>query len=246
MKEEDITEERLGMIVDSLIREQESPEEIEVFEEGGPVLGNIEDDDVEVRGMRRGLSLIGPTEADTMRDARVADAMKEEDTESLVRKKLHKYEGVRSSEYKDSKGKSTLARGHLVTPETPKILEDLGYSSDEVSKILSGKMKMSSDKIEELFNRDLKNKTESTREFIKNYDSLSPTLQSELIQLNYRGDLEQSPNTRRLINEGKFREAAKELLNHEEYKALKAQNIDNSITRRLEAARDALLKEADK
>ena len=111
---------------------------------------------------------------------------------------------------------------------------------------LSGKMKMSSDKIEELFNRDLKNKTESTREFIKNYDSLSPTLQSELIQLNYRGDLEQSPNTRRLINEGKFREAAKELLNHEEYKALKAQNIDNSITRRLEAARDALLKEADK
>ena len=248
MKEADITEERLGMIVDSLIREQGSPEDVEFFEEGGPVLGNIEDDEVEVRGMRRGLSMVSPTAGDLKRDATVADAMREEeeDTESLVRKKLHKYEGVRSSEYKDSKGKSTLAKGHLVTSETPKILENLGYSSDEVSKILVGQMDMSADKIEELFDIDLKNKTEQAKKLIKNYDSLSPDLQSELIQLNYRGDLVQSPTTRRLINEGKFKEAAEELLNHEEYKALKAQNIDNSITRRLEAARDALLKEGDK
>jgi len=105
---------------------------------------------------------------------------------------------------------------------------------------------MSAEKREELFNIDLKNKTEQAKKLIKNYDSLSPDLQYELIQLNYRGDLVQSPTTRRLINEGKFEEAAEELLNHEEYKALKAQNIDNSITRRLEAARDALLKEADK
>ena len=246
MKEADITEERLGMIVDSLIREQGSPEDVEFFEEGGPVLGNIEDDEVELRGIRRGLSMVSPTAGDLKRDATVADAMKEEDTDSLVRKKLDKYEGVRSSEYKDSKGKSTLAKGHLVTSETPKILENLGYSSDEVSKILAGQMNMSSEKIEELFNIDLKNKTEQAKKLIKNYDSLSPDLQSELIQLNYRGDLVQSPTTRRLINEGKFKEAAEELLNHEEYKALKAQNIDNSITRRLEAARDALLKEADK
>ena len=246
MKEADITEERLGMIVDSLINEQETPEDVEFFEEGGPVLGNIEDDEVEVRGMRRGLSMVSPTAGDLKRDATVADAMKEEDTDSLVRKKLDKYEGVRSSEYKDSKGKSTLAKGHLVTSETPKILENLGYSSDEVSKILVGQMDMSADKIEELFDIDLKNKTEQAKKLIKNYDSLSPDLQSELIQLNYRGDLVQSPTTRRLINEGKFKEAAEELLNHEEYKALKAQNIDNSITRRLEAARDALLKEGDK
>ena len=105
---------------------------------------------------------------------------------------------------------------------------------------------MTEEKVNELFQKELPTYIKSTRRLIKNYDSLSSNLRSELIQLNYRGDLKQGKKTRKLINAGKFKEAAKELLKHEEYNDLKSKGTPNSITDRLEAARDALLAEGTK
>ncbi|AGH57069.1 virion RNA polymerase [Vibrio phage VBP47] len=58
---------------------------------------------------------------------------------------------------------------------------------------------------------------EETRRMIPNFDSLSPKLQTELVQAAYRGDLQQSPKTRALINEGNFEGAAQEFLNNQEF-----------------------------
>lgn len=56
-----------------------------------------------------------------------------------------------------------------------------------------------------------------TRSMIPNFDTLSPALQTELVQAAYRGDLQQSPEARNLINQGRFAEASQEFLNNDEY-----------------------------
>lgn len=67
------------------------------------------------------------------------------------------------------------------------------------------------------------------------------SLQSELIQLDYRGDLKQSPSFRRLFNAGKYEEASQELLNHEEYKQRKQSSLfKDGVVKRLEGAQFAV------
>jgi len=81
----------------------------------------------------------------------------------------------------------------------------------------------------------------SARNYIKNFDELPESLQSELIQLDYRGDLKQSPSFRRLFNAGKYEEASQELLNHEEYKQRKQSSLfKDGVVKRLEEAQSAV------
>lgn len=79
-----------------------------------------------------------------------------------------------------------------------------------------------------------------TRKFIKNYDSLPEYLQTELLQATYRGDLGGSPTARRLINEGKYLEAAEEFLDNREYKTTDKVQIKE----RMESVSEALKKYA--
>lgn len=76
---------------------------------------------------------------------------------------------------------------------------------------------------------------------IDNFDTLPESLQAEFIQATYRGDLRQSEKTRELFNSGKYKEAAKELLNNKDYKTRKAKK-DDGVTRRLEALSNEILK----
>lgn len=79
-----------------------------------------------------------------------------------------------------------------------------------------------------------------TKSYIPSYDTMSESRQKALMSLAYRGDLKLSPTFRDLVNEGKFDEAAIELLNHEEYKQLKQKEKEtgkrSGITKRLEEA----------
>ena len=173
-------------------------------------------------------------------------ARKAQETNALAFNKVKGYEGFKKKRYLDSKNKPTIGIGHLIKSDTIKKLMSIGYSKEDAKKIKLGKKEMTEEKVNELFQKDLPTYITSTQKLINNYESLSPSLRSELIQLNYRGDLRQGKKTRKLINAGKFKEAAKEILNNKEYKDLKSKGIDNSITDRLEAARDALLAEGTK
>jgi len=173
-------------------------------------------------------------------------ARKEKETNTLAFNKVKGYEGSSTKRYLDTNLDPTIGIGHLIKSDTIKKLMSIGYSKEDAKKIKLGKKEMTEEKVNELFQKELPTYIKSTRRLIKNYDSLSSNLRSELIQLNYRGDLKQGKKTRKLINAGKFKEAAKELLKHEEYNDLKSKGIVNSITKRLEAARDALLAEGTK
>jgi GH24 family phage-related lysozyme (muramidase) len=75
------------------------------------------------------------------------------------------------------------------------------------------------------------------RKAIAKYDELPEYLQAEIVQAEYRGDLGSSPTFRKLFNKGKYKEAAKEFLNHEEY--LNPDTPDQ-IKRRIESVAKAV------
>jgi GH24 family phage-related lysozyme (muramidase) len=80
-----------------------------------------------------------------------------------------------------------------------------------------------------------------TKRMVKGFDTLPEYLQAELVQATYRGDVQQSPRAIKLLEEGKYGEAATELLDHKEYKDRKAKG-DDGVTRRLEALQSAIRK----
>tara|TARA_R100001224_G_scaffold14501_2_gene7233 strand:- start:3200 stop:5818 length:2619 start_codon:yes stop_codon:yes gene_type:complete len=71
---------------------------------------------------------------------------------------------------------------------------------------------------EQMLLEDIESRIPEIINAIPKFDSFSDELQQALFYEWFRGSLVQSPKTRKLINEGKFSEAAKEFLNNDEYK----------------------------
>ena len=65
---------------------------------------------------------------------------------------------------------------------------------------------------------DVKIRLEEIQDLIPNFSNLSDQLQLALFSEYYRGSVRQSPKTVKLINEGKFSEAAAEFLDNDEYR----------------------------
>ena len=74
------------------------------------------------------------------------------------------------------------------------------------------------EKAEQMLLEDIESRIPEIINAIPKFDSFSDELQQALFYEWFRGSLVQSPKTRKLINEGKFSEAAKEFLNNDEYK----------------------------
>ena len=76
---------------------------------------------------------------------------------------------------------------------------------------------------EKYLKEDIKKRMPEIRRSYPNFDSYPLPLQLQIGQSYYRGTLtpEHSPLTRKLINQGKFEEAAAEFLKHNEYKKAK-------------------------
>ena len=83
---------------------------------------------------------------------------------------------------------------------------------------------------------------ETVADFVKkakstftNYDKLPKDVQTELVQLYYRGDVKKRFDWVKLVNQGELKKASVELLDHEEYRERKAVE-DDGVTKRLEEA----------
>ena len=73
-------------------------------------------------------------------------------------------------------------------------------------------------------------------------------LQAELIQAEYRGDLGESKNAVSLINKGKFKEAAEEFLDNDDYRtsvSLRGTEFETGIAGRMEKVAQALSTHAE-
>lgn len=81
------------------------------------------------------------------------------------------------------------------------------------------------------------------KKHIPNFDNFPLRVQVPLMYSLFRGSLGQSPETRKLINKGKFKEAAKEFLDNDEYRGAQKEGSKRRgiIENDFHALRDALL-----
>ena len=68
-----------------------------------------------------------------------------------------------------------------------------------------------------LFQKDIQGRIPQIQKLIPRFDSFPASAQTAIFGEFYRGSIGGSPNTVRLINEGKFKEASKEFLRNTEY-----------------------------
>lgn len=145
--------------------------------------------------------------------------------------------------YNDSKGLPTIGIGHLITNNSPKIFKELFGNNANINGMLSGRVAMSDPQMFKLFQRDVQSKIDKARKLITDFDSFPQYVKNAIVDGLYRGDL--GPNTRGFINAGNFAAAAKEYLNHNDYRKSVAKNKagqPHGVKGRMERNRDAFLK----
>ena len=95
---------------------------------------------------------------------------------------------------------------------------------------LNGKpLTVDEEKVNATFSKDLESKYLQAKASIPNLDRMGASEQAAAVSGFFRGDLSGSPKTLRLINQGKFEEAAKEFLDHKEYKTTDDQGIKSRM-----------------
>ncbi len=105
--------------------------------------------------------------------------------------------------------------------EATKAFEDeeyltIGYG--RYGKDIKPGMKITQKQAEEFLKEDIESRLDEIQTKIPAFSSFSDKLQSSLFYEYYRGSVGQSPKTIELINKGKFKEAAVEFLNNDEYR----------------------------
>lgn len=118
---------------------------------------------------------------------------------------LYKYDRA----YRDSKGLWTIGVGHLI-----------GNGSDEDYKKSEFYKKELSDKeIKNMYIKELYQQLKRVLRFFPELYTYDPKLQVAILDGFYRGDLSGSPTAIQLIKKGKYKQAADEYLDNDEYKA---------------------------
>jgi GH24 family phage-related lysozyme (muramidase) len=130
------------------------------------------------------------------------------------------YEGLETQPYDDHKGIPTIGIGHRIMPG-----EDFtGYTKQDFEKLF--------------VEQDLPKYINRTKRLVNDFDNLPASLQEEMVSSVFRGGLSGSPKTLRLINAGKYQDAAKEFLNNDEYREAKQWERENNkrhgVARRME------------
>jgi len=105
--------------------------------------------------------------------------------------------------------------------EATKVFDDeknftIGYGRNNAS-IKKGD-KITVEQAQKNLAEDVKIRLEEIQDLIPNFSNLSDQLQLALFSEYYRGSVRQSPKTVKLINEGRFSEAAAEFLDNDEYR----------------------------
>jgi len=160
---------------------------------------------------------------------------------NYIAKYVKEHEGFRNRVYDDGVGNLTIGVGHLITPKSRQIFDDLFGDSVDYDNIIAGRDALSDKQVLKLFKHDLKEHIERARRLIGDFDEYPDYMQAALVDAVYRGDL--GPRTRSLLNQGKYREAAVEYLNHNQYRNARELGIPGIITR-MNKNRDAMLKYA--
>lgn len=142
-------------------------------------------------------------------------------------------EGKRSSLYKDTKNKWTIGYGHLI--KTSKELKSYKNKT------------LSNQQIEHLLDADLRDKIITAQRLFPKFNTYNDEFKMVLLNGIFRGDISGSPKTIELINDGLYRDAAKEYLNHGDYIAASQPNAtDKGVAIRMMRNAKIIAKQTNK
>ena len=141
--------------------------------------------------------------------------------------RLRKDEGFKPEPYKPNPKEKyfTIGYGHYGPDVKP------GMSIDKAAA-------------ERLLDRDVRSRMQTIKKALPDFLSFPESLQDAIFSEHYRGSIMQSPKTRRLINERRYREAAVEFLNNDQYRNAEADGIPG-IRPRMERVSSELIKFAN-
>lgn len=150
-----------------------------------------------------------------------------------ARNMLKQDEGKKPQLYKDTKNKWTIGYGHLI-----KSKEELkNYRNKTLTDL----------QIDALLDSDIKSKIKIAQELFPNFNQYNDELKMTLLNGIFRGDISGSPNTINLINKGLFKQAAKEYLDHGDYKAASKSNAkDKGVAIRMLRNAKIIAKQSNK
>jgi len=143
-------------------------------------------------------------------DGAVREVIKREGSLDAIQKYIVQHEGFVGGDYDDTKGVSTSGVGQT------------GIYKDKT------------------FKETYEIHKQKAKELVPDYDGLPLNGQKAIMSLIYRGDIKKDHEWLASLNKGEYKKAAKELLNHKEYKDLvkrkKETGKDSGIIKRLEEA----------
>lgn len=98
-----------------------------------------------------------------------------------------------------------------------------GRTRDLEGKPITKDTKITEEEADQMLREDLGTRIQEIKRAYPDFESYPSELQLQITQSYYRGTLtpKHSPKTRKLINKGKFKEAAREFLDNEEYRTAK-------------------------
>lgn len=137
---------------------------------------------------------------------------------------------IKEEEFKDTAYKATKTEKHLT----------IGYG--HYGEDVKAGQEITEEAALKLLKKDINKRLPAIRKAIPSFDSLSQDLKIEIAQSWFRGGMSGSPETIKLINKGKFKEASIEFLDNEEYRNAK-QLGRAGIIPRMKAVSSALANE---
>tara|TARA_R100000541_G_scaffold13263_4_gene22150 strand:+ start:2155 stop:6885 length:4731 start_codon:yes stop_codon:yes gene_type:complete len=121
----------------------------------------------------------------------------------------------------DAISKVSESLGRPLTFSEQRVVEEEGYVATpytDTKGITTQGVGQTGEWIEKGFEAAFQHHVERAKGRVPSFDSLPETLQAELVQGEYRGDLGGSPNFLRLLNEGEYDLAADEFLDNKDYR----------------------------
>ena len=121
----------------------------------------------------------------------------------------------------------------------------LTYGYGHYGKDVKPNQKITKEEALELIEKDIGDRLPAIQSAIPNFGNLSEELRVEIAQSWFRGGMSGSPATIKLINQGKFKAAATEFLDNQEYLTAK-QRGRSGVIPRMDAVANALNNEGTK
>lgn len=149
-------------------------------------------------------------------------------------KYIREKEGFSSTPYTDTKNKWTIGIGTLIGKGTEEDLRKSEFYGKQIDENTAAR----------LARQDLQAKADLMRQpdqLGKVIDSFSPELQTKLLSGYYRGDISGSPKAKAALNARKFKQAANQFLDNDEYRAAKASK--SGVAKRMEELAEAIRNE---